>query len=47
MATNLISSMSTTNWVPLLVTNTPASSFLFTDPNSTNPLRLYRVEVSQ
>lgn len=45
MATNLISS--TTNWVPLLVTNPPSSSFLFTDPNSTNQLRLYRVEVSQ
>jgi hypothetical protein len=45
MATNLISSA--TNWVPLYVTNPPSSSFSFTDPNSTNQVRLYRAEVSQ
>lgn len=43
MASNLIS----TNWVPLLVTNSPFASFSFTDPNATNQQQFYRVEVSQ
>ena len=43
MATNLIS----TNWVPVLVTNSPSGSFSFTDSSSTNRQQFYRVEVSQ
>jgi hypothetical protein len=41
MTTNLPS----TNWILLLVTNPPSTSFLFTDPDATNEQRFYRVEV--
>ena len=40
MSTNLASS----NWIPLLVTNTSSSGmFLFDDPNATNSVRYYHV----
>jgi hypothetical protein len=39
MTTNL----ALTNWTTLYVTNAPANSFFLTDPNATNPMRLYRV----
>jgi hypothetical protein len=45
MATNLVSS--TPDWAPILMTNTPSIAFSFIDPNPTNQMRLYRVEVSQ
>jgi Putative Ig domain len=39
MSTNLAS----TNWIPLLMTNPSSGTFLFDDPNATNPARYYRV----
>ncbi len=43
MITNILS----TNWVSLLVTNPPSSSFEFTDTNATNQARYYRVLIVQ
>jgi hypothetical protein len=37
--TNLIS----TNWASILTTNPTANTFLFSDPNATNPSRYYRI----
>jgi putative Ig domain-containing protein/carboxypeptidase family protein len=31
------------NWTSILVTNPPVNTFLFSDPNATNPARYYRV----
>jgi hypothetical protein len=41
MSTNL----SSTNWMPLWVTNSSSSVFLFIDPNATGQQRFYRVEM--
>jgi len=35
--------INTTNWFPIFTTNPPASTFLYSDPNATNPGRIYRV----
>ena len=41
----LSTNLGSTNWISLLITNSAASSFLFTDPNATNSPRFYRVLV--
>ena len=43
MSTNLAS----TNWITVLVTNAPGSSFFITDANTTNLNRFYRIQVGQ
>ena len=35
--------LSSTNWTSVLVTNPTVNTFLFSDPNATNPARYYRV----
>ena len=35
--------LKTTNWTSLLVTNPTVNTFIFADPNATNPIRYYRV----
>lgn len=35
--------LKSTNWTSIWVTNSPVNTFLFSDPNATNPARYYRV----
>ena len=35
--------LKSTNWTSILVTNPTVNTFLFSDPNATNPSRYYRI----